>query len=85
MSKICFKENIKAIKANEQNPKYAQHILDKGHKYGTVNKTLEILHIEKKGHLINTLEIFHIHLSMALQSFVGPWSLFQSLNPIHSR
>jgi hypothetical protein len=26
-----------------------------------------------------------ICLSMALQSFVGPWPLFQFLNPIHSR
>jgi hypothetical protein len=26
-----------------------------------------------------------IYLSMALQSFVGPWRLFQFLNPIHSR
>jgi hypothetical protein len=26
-----------------------------------------------------------MYLSMALQSFVGPWPLFQFLNPIHSR
>jgi hypothetical protein len=25
------------------------------------------------------------NLSMALQSFVGPWPLFQFLNPIYSR
>jgi hypothetical protein len=25
------------------------------------------------------------NLSLALQSFVGPWSLFQFLNPIHNR
>jgi hypothetical protein len=25
-----------------------------------------------------------IYLSIALQSFVGPWSLFQFLNPTHS-
>jgi hypothetical protein len=25
------------------------------------------------------------YLSMDLQSFVGPWPLFQFLNPIHSR
>jgi hypothetical protein len=25
-----------------------------------------------------------IYLSMALQPFVGPWPLFQFLNPIHS-
>jgi hypothetical protein len=26
-----------------------------------------------------------VYLSMALQPFVGPWPLFQFLNPIHSR
>jgi hypothetical protein len=42
-SKICFKENIiKAIKENKQIPKYVQHILDRGHTCGTVNKILEI-------------------------------------------
>jgi hypothetical protein len=64
-SKICFK-NIKAIKANKQNPKYVQHILDKGHTYGTVTETLEILYTEKKGHFIDTQEIFHTYLSIYL-------------------
>jgi hypothetical protein len=33
------------------------------------------------------LEIFntYTHLSMALQSFVEPWPLFQFIDPIHSR
>jgi hypothetical protein len=26
-----------------------------------------------------------IYLSMALQPFVGPWQIFQFLDPIHSR
>jgi hypothetical protein len=31
-----------------------------------------------------TLIKFSIYLSVALQSFVGPWPLFQFLNPKHS-
>jgi hypothetical protein len=42
-------------------PKYAQHILDTQHAYGTIEDTLDILHIEKKGPLMNTLERFHIY------------------------
>jgi hypothetical protein len=32
-----------------------------GHTYGIINYTLEILYIEKKRQLLNTLEIFHIY------------------------
>jgi hypothetical protein len=41
--------------------RYAQHILDTKHAYGTIEDTLDILHIEKKGPLMNTLECFHIY------------------------
>jgi sugar diacid utilization regulator len=40
---------------------YAQHILETGHTYGTIENTLHILHREKEGPLMNTLEQFHIH------------------------
>jgi hypothetical protein len=56
-----YNEHIHAIKANKQNSKYAEHILDTGHTYSTVNETLEILHTEKKGQLLNTLERHHIY------------------------
>jgi hypothetical protein len=34
---------------------------------------------------INFLMAISVYLSMALQHFIGPWPLFQFLNPIHSR
>jgi hypothetical protein len=40
---------------------WTQHILDTQHAYGTIEDTLDILHIEKKGPLKNTLERFHIY------------------------
>jgi hypothetical protein len=39
----------------------AQHILDTGHAHNTTAKTLEVLHIEKKGRLLNALEHFHMY------------------------
>jgi hypothetical protein len=36
-------EHIQTMKANKQNSKYAQHNLDTGHIYGTINETLETL------------------------------------------
>jgi hypothetical protein len=43
--KIQFKEQIQ--NKNKQNSRYSQHILKTGHTYGTINKTLNILHTEK--------------------------------------
>jgi hypothetical protein len=42
-----YKESIQTIKRSKQNPKYAQDMLDSRHTYGTIDQTLEILHIEK--------------------------------------
>jgi hypothetical protein len=58
--KTRYKEHIHAIHTNKTS-KYAQHILETGHTYGTIEDTLNILHCEKKGPLLNTLEQFHIH------------------------
>jgi hypothetical protein len=55
-----YKEHIQAIKRDKQNSKYAQHILDMGHTYSTMDQILEILHKEKKGQSLNTLERAHI-------------------------
>jgi hypothetical protein len=35
--------------------------------------------------LENWLALMPLHQSIALQPFVGPWPLFQFLNPIYSR
>jgi hypothetical protein len=59
--KTRYKEHIHVIHTNKTTSKYAQHILETGHTYGTIENTLHILHCEKKGPLMNTSEQFHIH------------------------
>jgi hypothetical protein len=56
MHKVRYTEHINVIRTNTTS-KFAQHILETGHEYDT----MEILHIEKKGLKSNTLEIFHIY------------------------
>jgi hypothetical protein len=56
-----FKEHIRDIRFNKDNSKFAQHILNTQHKYGPINKTMDILHIEKKSQKLNTLERFEIY------------------------
>jgi hypothetical protein len=46
---------------NKQNSKFAQHILETEHTYNTMDQTLEVLHIEKEGPKLNTLERLYIY------------------------
>jgi hypothetical protein len=59
--KARFKEHIRDIKNNGQCSQFAQHILDTRHEYGTMEKTLEVLYIGKKGRALDTHEKFHIY------------------------
>jgi hypothetical protein len=59
--KVCYREHINAIRTNRLNSKFAQHVLETGHNHNTRDQTMEILHIEKKGPKLNTLERFHIY------------------------
>jgi hypothetical protein len=43
--KICYREHINTIRTSRQNSKFAQHTLEAGHKYDTLDQTMEILHI----------------------------------------
>jgi hypothetical protein len=59
--KTRFKEHIHAIRTNKTTSEYAQHILETGHSYDNIENTLNILHHENKGPLMNTWEQLHIH------------------------
>jgi hypothetical protein len=56
-----FKEHIHDMRNNRPHSKYAQHILDAGHKYGVIDQIMEVLHVENKGCRLNTLERFEIY------------------------
>jgi hypothetical protein len=60
-SKARFKEHIQDIRTNKSNTKFAQHILNIEHTYNTIDQTMKILNIKKKGHKLNTLERFEIY------------------------
>jgi hypothetical protein len=59
--KIHYKEHIQAIRTNKHNAKFAQHILDTAYAFNSIDQTMEILLIEKKGQKLNTLERFQIY------------------------
>jgi hypothetical protein len=60
--KTRYTEHIKAIQNNqEQKSKFAQHILETQHTYSTIEHTMDILHFQNKGMIMNTLERYHIY------------------------
>jgi hypothetical protein len=53
-----YKEHIRTIKNNNSNSQYSNHILNTGHKYGTITDTMETRRTNRK-HL-NTLEKYKV-------------------------
>jgi hypothetical protein len=54
--KVRYREHINAVRTNKPNSKFVQHVLETGYVYDKMDQTMKILHIEKKGQKINTLE-----------------------------
>jgi hypothetical protein len=56
-----YKEQIHDIRSNNSNTGYSNHILNTEHTYGTVQDTMEIITLGKKGKYLNALERYHIY------------------------
>jgi hypothetical protein len=77
-----FKELVRDIRNNGQNSRFAQHILNTTHEYETMEKTMKILHIEKKGKMLDTSEIFHIY-EISKQNIQLNDNFTETYNPIY--
>jgi hypothetical protein len=59
--KTRYKEHTRDVNNNGQYSKFTQHIIETGHEYDMIEKTMKILHIEKKSQIVSTCERFHIY------------------------
>jgi hypothetical protein len=59
--KVRYKEHIQAIRNNNGNSRYSNHILNMGHTYGTINDTMDVIRYGRKGRHLYTLEKYHIY------------------------
>jgi hypothetical protein len=57
-----YKEHVRDIRSNKEKTGYSHHILSTGHTYGTLEDTLKIVKIQRKGPHLNTLERFYIYI-----------------------
>ena len=58
---IAFQENFQDFKYGNAKSKFAKHLIDNRHSIAPMENIMEVLHITKKGNMMNTLERFHIY------------------------
>jgi hypothetical protein len=56
-----YKGHIREIQTNGKTSKYAQHVLNTTYNYDTIENTMRILHVERKGKMLYALEKYHIY------------------------
>jgi hypothetical protein len=59
-----YKEHIQTIRNNNINSGYSNHILSTRHAYGSITDTMEIMETERKLKHLNTLEKYHMYISL---------------------
>jgi hypothetical protein len=55
-----YTEHIQDIRNNRRNTGFSRHILNTDHRYGSIEDTMTILKIAKKGQYMNSLENYYI-------------------------
>jgi len=58
---VCFREHQHDYRYMCRKSKFAQHLLDEGHKFGTMESIMDIIQSAKKGKMMDALERFHIY------------------------
>ena len=58
---IKFREHYNGYKYANNRSKFAQHVIDEGHSFGPMDNVMDIVHIAKKGKMLDTLKIFYIY------------------------
>jgi len=59
--KVRFQEHVRDFKYNNNRSKFAQHLIDNKHAIGKMEDIMEVVHVTKKGKMMDTLEGFHTY------------------------
>jgi len=90
---VRFREHYNDYKYGHNKSKFAQHVIDEGHSFGSMNEIMKMTHIAKKRRMLDTLEKFYIcketkHSNQINEKLTGqPNLIFEALlpHPPHSR
>jgi len=58
---VRFREHSNDYKYANNSSKFAQHVLDEGHVFGPMVDIMDVIHIEKKGRILGTLEKYYVY------------------------
>jgi hypothetical protein len=56
-----FKEHQRDYKYANNKSKFVQHVIEEGHAFGPMEDIMNVIHIEKKGKMLDTLEKYYIY------------------------
>jgi hypothetical protein len=56
-----YKEHKQAFRNNSYTSKFAQHLVEQAHSFGTIHDTMHVLHYQKKSAHLNTVERYYFH------------------------
>jgi hypothetical protein len=79
------------FKKNSHTSKFAQHLIEHNHSFGTIHNTMQILRHPRKGPHLNTVERLHIYAEYITNNHINdnqtifPNKLFDLLLKAHSQ
>ena len=68
---VGFQEHFCDFKYGNGKSKFAKHLLDNRHSIALMENIMEVLHINKKGNMMNTMERFHIYNITKLDNLIN--------------
>jgi hypothetical protein len=86
-----YKEHIHAIRSNNGNSRYLNHILSTGHTYGTITDIMDVIRTGRKGRHLNALERYQIYkisrnnLHMNNTHIEAQNPIFQTVHELYDR
>jgi hypothetical protein len=68
---VRFNEHKQAFQTNSHTSRFAPHLIEHNHSFGTIHNTMQILRHNRKGPHLNTLERFHIYVEYITNNYIN--------------
>jgi len=59
--RVRYREHYNDFKYSNNRSTFAQHVINEGHSFGPIDEIMNIIHYERKGKMLDTLEKFYIY------------------------
>jgi len=66
-----FREHYNDYKYVNNRSKFAQYVLDEGHAFGPMIDIMDVVHITKKGRMLDTLQKYYIYRETKWESTIN--------------